>query len=491
MQKKKKKKGMGGATNHLIKSLISSSSLFSTVLPLFNKNTIKYNHSNFIMTTIKSLSTDSSSKRQILPNKYFTSNTDKDVWTLTNEAAAIAAFNSRNKDREILNLGQGFFSYSPPDFIIKDLQKVVQAPLVNQYSPTRGRPNLINELINLYQPFYGAHVTLDKDNVTVHTGANEAILSCLIGLLNKGDEVIVFEPFFDQYISNIELAGGKVRYVPINPPKELNERVTTGKEWTIDWAILNKTINENTKAIILNTPHNPIGKVFTREELLQLGDICVKNNILIIADEVYEHLYFTNEFTRIATLSPEIAQLTLSVGSAGKTFAATGWRIGWVVSLNKQLLNYVAKAHTRICFSSPSPFQEAIALALPQATKLDYFTKMRQDYSKKFKILTDAFDSLNLPYTVSEGSYFICANFCNVKIPKDYPFPKELLSKGKDFRISYWLMNELGIVAIPPTEFYIKEHEHAAENLLRFAVCKDDDYLVKAAERFQLLKEYL
>lgn len=450
-------------------------------------NKIMTQHS---ITTIKSLSTQSN-KKAILPNQYFTLNTDKDVWTLTNEAAAIASQNSRNANREILNLGQGFFSYSPPNFIIKDVKDVIEIPLVNQYSPTRGRPTLIKELIDLYQPFYGDDVKLDKDNVTVHTGANEAIFSCLVGLLNKGDEVIVFEPFFDQYISNIELAGGKVRYVPINPPKELNNRVTKGTEWEIDWDILKDTINPNTKAIILNTPHNPIGKVFTREELLKLGNICVENNILIISDEVYEHLYFTEEFTRIATLSPEIAQLTLSVGSAGKSFAATGWRLGWVISLNKELLNYVAKAHTRICFASPSPFQEAVARALPQATKINYFKQMQQDYIVKFKILTDAFDNLNLPYTISEGSYFICANFVNVNIPKDYPFPEELLSKGKDFRISYWLMNELGIVAIPPTEFYIKEHEHAAENLLRFAVCKDDDYLRKAADRFQLLREYL
>ncbi|CAL9735906.1 probable kynurenine--oxoglutarate transaminase Bna3p [Monosporozyma servazzii] len=441
-------------------------------------------------TTIKSLSTQSN-KKQILPNQYFTLNTAKDVWTLTNEAASMASNNSNNKDREMLNLGQGFFSYSPPDFILKDLQRVVESPLINQYSPTRGRPTLINELINLYQPFYGNKVKLDKDNVTVHTGANEAIFSCLIGLLNKGDEVIVLEPFFDQYISNIELAGGVVRYVPINPPTELNNRVTKGEEWEIDWNILQKTINNKTKAIILNTPHNPIGKVFTRDELLKLGNICVENNILIISDEVYEHLYFTPEFPRIATLSPEIAQLTLSVGSAGKSFAATGWRLGWVISLNKELLNYVAKAHTRICFASPSPFQEAVAEALPQAKKLNYFKTMQQDYIRKFKIITDAFDQLNIPYTTPQGSYFICANFKNVKIPTDYPFPQELLSKGKDFRISYWLMNELGIVAIPPTEFYIKEHEIAAENLLRFAVCKDDEYLEKAAERLQLLKNYL
>lgn len=426
----------------------------------------------------------------IIPNKYFTQNTSKDVWTLTNEAAAVAATNKQNSGREMINLGQGFFSYAPPSFIIKDVQNVMEIPMASQYSPTRGRPNLIQSLVDFYQDTY-PNYELTKDNVTVHTGANEAIFSILVGLLNKGDEVIVFEPFFDQYISNIELAGGIVRYVPINPPKDLNNKVTKGSDWQVDWDILNKTINSKTKAIIINTPHNPIGKVFTKEELLKLGDICIDNNLFIISDEVYEHLYFDVEFPRIATLSPELGQLTFTVGSAGKLFAATGWRLGWVVSQNTEALNYVAKAHTRICFSSPSPFQEAVSIALPQTKDLKYFDKMRSDYARKFKILTDGFDKVGLPYTIAEGSYFICANFCNVKIPSDYPFPEELKSKGKDFRISYWLMNELGIVAIPPTEFYIKEHEKAAENLLRFAVCKDDEILEKAAERLQLLKEYL
>lgn len=218
--------------------------------------------------------------------------------------------------------------------------------------------------------------------------------------------------------------------------------------------------------------------------------MCGKN-VVIISDEVYEHLYFTESFTRIATLSPEIGQLTLTVGSAGKSFAATGWRIGWVISLNSDLLSYVSKAHTRICFSSPSPLQEAVANSINDALETGYFEKMRQEYIKKFDILTRGFKELGLPYTIPEGTYFILVDFSKVKIPQSYSFPEELQAKGKDFRISHWLINELGVVAIPPTEFYIKEHEKAAENLLRFAVCKDDSYLEKAVERLRLLKDYL
>ncbi|CCF55609.1 hypothetical protein KAFR_0A01710 [Kazachstania africana CBS 2517] len=426
---------------------------------------------------------------KVTPNKYFTKNAAKDVWSLTNESAAIAAKNSRNVGREMINLGQGFFSYAPPQFAIKEAQRALEIPLVNQYSPTRGRLSLIDSLVKFYTPFY--NTKLEAANFSVFTGANEAIFSILIGLLNPGDEVIVFEPFFDQYIPNIELSGGKVVYVPITPPKNLDTRVTKGEEWQIDWDSLQAAMNSKTKAIIINTPHNPIGKVFTEPELRRLGDICVKNNVVIISDEVYEHLYFKDSFTRIATLSPEIGQLTLTVGSAGKSFAATGWRIGWALSLNQELLSYAAKAHTRICFASPSPLQEAVANAFNDAEKVEYFKETRLQYIRKYEIFTNVLNELGLPYTEPEGTYFILVNFSKVKIPPDYKYPEELLNKAKDFRISYWLMNELGVVAIPPTEFYIKEHEHAAENLLRFAVCKDDEYLEKAAERLMLLKEYL
>lgn len=426
---------------------------------------------------------------QITPNKYFTSNNAKDVWSLTNEAAAFAANNEQNKGRGLINLGQGFFSYSPPKFAIQEAQKALEIPLVNQYSPTKGRPSLINSLKKLYSPLYGQE--LQNENITISTGANEGILSSLIGILNPGDEVIVFEPFFDQYIPNIELLGGKVVYVPINPPKDMDKRVVEGKDWTIDYEELANAFTSKTKALILNTPHNPISKVFTKEELTKIGNLCVKNNVVIISDEVYEFLYFTESFTRVATISPEIGQLTLTVGSAGKTFAATGWRIGWVISLNPELLSYVSKGHTRICFSSPSPIQEAVANSIEDALKGDYFESMRKDYIRKFDIFTSVFKELGLPYTVPEGSYFILVDFSKVNIPESYPYPHEILDKGKDFRISHWLINELGIVAIPPTEFYIKEHEKGAENLLRFAVCKDDEYLERAVERLKLLKPHV
>lgn len=426
------------------------------------------------------------------PNKKFL-NTPKDVWSFTNETAAVASTNANNKGRELINLGQGFFSYAPPEFAIEAAKKALDPASNNQYAPTKGKPQLIQALIKQYSKYYGENA-LDAENIQVCTGANEAILSCLIGLINEGDEVIVFEPFFDQYISNIQIPGGVVKYVPINPPKNLKTEITTGDDWTIDYEQLENTITEKTKVLILNTPNNPIGKVFNKEELTKIGDLCVKHNIVIISDEVYEHLYFNKKlgFPRIATLSPEFAQLTLSVGSAGKSFAATGWRIGWIVSKNKELLSFASMAHTRVCFSSPAPLQVACAESIEIALHNDYYEDMRQQYIKKFDILCSAFEYLGLPYTKPDGTYFVLADFSKLKIPFDtYPFPQEVKSKAKDFQIAYWLINEFGIVAIPPTEFYIPEHEQAAETLLRFAVCKTDEYLEKAVDRLKLLKDYI
>lgn len=417
-------------------------------------------------------------------NPYFKAS-GKDVWSLVNEAAAKAASTST---REIINLGQGFFSYSPPQFAINAAKDALDVPAYNQYAHTKGKPNLLKALATTYSKHYGRE--LSTDEILVTTGANEAILTILTGFLEKGDEVIVFEPFFDQYISNIEIPGGKVVYVPLHPPKEISERNVKGEEWKIDFKELENSITDKTKIIILNTPHNPIGKVFTKEELLKIGELAVKHNIIIVSDEVYENLYYTPEFTRIATLSPEIGNLTLTVGSGGKSFAATGWRIGWIIG-HPELLKYASLAHTRICFSTPAPLQEATATALNESLENGYFEKTRQDYIKKYEIFTKVWDELGLPYTIAEGAYYLLVDFSKVKIPEDYKYPEDLNGRAKDFKTSYWLIQELGVVAIPPTEFYIKEHEHVAENLLRFAICKDDETLEKAVVRLRELKKYI
>jgi len=230
------------------------------------------------------------------------------------------------------------------------------------------------------------------------------MLSAFMAFLEPGDEVIVFEPFFDQYISNIEMPGGKVVYVPMHPPKDGATKTTSAGEWTIDMDELESKITEKTRMIVLNSPHNPVGKVFSKDELQAIGDMCVKHNIIILSDEVYDRLYYV-PFTRVATLSPEIAKLTLTVGSAGKLFYATGWRVGYLIG-QEHLIKYVSAAHTRICYSSVSPLQEATAVAFEEADKRGFWEESKQEMKGKMDRFNQIWDELGLPvsYPVQSSS---------------------------------------------------------------------------------------
>lgn len=310
-----------------------------------------------------------------------------------------------------------------------------------------------------------------------------------MAFVEEGHEVIVFEPFFDQYISNIEMAGGKVRYVPLAPPPGGDYSTTSSGDWKIDMQRFQETISPRTRMVVINSPHNPVGKVFTRAELEEIGNICVQHNIIILSDEVYDSLYYV-PITRMATLSPEIRNLTLTVGSAGKSFYATGWRIGFLIG-PQHLIKYVSAAHMRICYSSPSPLQEACAVGFAQADEHNFWEESRKSLLGKIRRFTEVCDELGLPYSLPEGGYFVMVNFAKVKIPDGYPFPPHVASRPRDFRLSWFLIVELGVAAIPPTEFYLPENAHLAENYLRFAICKEDSVLEDAKSRLRGLKRYM
>lgn len=443
----------------------------------------------------KALKSTTKMSKPTVGNKLFT-NIPKDVWTLTADITAAAMAHTKNQNREIISLGQGFFSYAPPEFLIDAANKAMSSnALNNQYAPTRGDVKLIDSLKKYYSQFYKKD--LKNENILVTTGANEGILACLIGILNPNEEVIVMEPFFDQYISNIKIPQGQIKYVTIHPPKDLAVGKHTGNDWKVNYEELEAAISEKTKILILNTPHNPIGKVFTEEELVKIGDICYKHNIKIISDEVYEQLFFDDslKFPRIATLDPKYADITLTVGSFGKAFCATGYRVGYIISENAELLKYAAAAHTRICFSTPHPPQIACADSLTLASENSYFEGMRVEYDGKFKKLMKTFDALGISYTIPQGTYFIIADLSKLNVPFDtYEFPEEIASKPKDFKICYWLAVEMGVITIPTSEFFSEEtlaKNPAVEYLLRFAVCKTDDYIDRACTRLLELKPYI
>ncbi len=317
------------------------------------------------------------------------------------------------------------------------------------------------------------------------------MLSAFMGFIEPGDEVIIFEPFFDQYLSNIEMPGGIIRYVPLHPPKDGHIRTSSAANWSIDFNELEAAITPKTKMIVLNSPHNPVGKVFSKSELTKIGDLCLKHRILILSDEVYDRLYYV-PFTRIATMSPELAKITLTVGSAGKNFYATGWRVGYLIG-PPELIKYVAAAHTRICYSSVSPLQEAAAVGFEMADRpeINFWNSAVEEMKGKMARFCTVFDELGLPYSEPEGGYFVLANLAKVKLPEGYEFPAHVKDRPRDFQMSWFLIMELGVAAIPPTEFYTDERAHLAEDWMRFAVCKNDDVLETAKERLRGLKKYI
>ncbi|KAB2579208.1 putative aminotransferase [Lasiodiplodia theobromae] len=406
----------------------------------------------------------------------------QDVWSIVNEAAAATPVTP------VVNMGQGFFGYNPPQFVLDAAKHALDRVECNQYSPTKGRPRLKQALADAYSPFFGKTLNPETE-ITITTGANEGMLSAFMAFIEPGDEVIVFEPFFDQYISNIEMAGGRVVYVPMHPPKEGATKTTSAAEWKIDLKEFEAAITPNTRMIVLNTPHNPIGKVFSKEELQAIADICVKHNLIILSDEVYDRLYYV-PFTRIATLSPEVAERTITVGSGGKNFYATGWRVGWLIG-PEHLIKYVSAAHTRICYSSVSPLQEATAVAFEEADKHNFWEESKKEMKGKMDKFNAIWDELGLPYSIPEGGYFVLVNMAKVKLPDGYDFPPHVAERPRDFKLSWFLIKEFGLAAIPPTEFFTPGNAHIVEDWLRFAVCKNDDVLELAQDRLRGLKKYL
>ncbi|KAK3320649.1 pyridoxal phosphate-dependent transferase [Cercophora scortea] len=406
----------------------------------------------------------------------------KDVWSIINEAAAASP------NQPIVNMGQGFFGYNPPEFIINAAKQALDRVECNQYSPTRGRPRLLKALADAYSPLWGRQLNWQTE-ITVTTGANEGMLSAFMAFIEPGDEVIVFEPFFDQYISNIEMPGGKIVYVPMHPPKEGGVKTLSAAEWSIDFDELERAITPRTKMLVLNTPHNPVGKVYSKPELEKIAALCVKHQIIILSDEVYDRLYYV-PFTRIATLSPEVERLTITVGSAGKNFYATGWRVGWLIG-PQELIQYVSAAHTRICYSSVSPLQEACAIGFEQAPSQNFWSACVTDMQQRMSRFNAIWDELGLPYSQPEGGYFVMVNLSKVALPADYAFPPHVAERPRDFKLAWFMIQELGVAAIPPSEFYTDANAHIVEDYLRFAVCKTDDVLEDAKERLRGLKKYI
>jgi N-succinyldiaminopimelate aminotransferase len=360
-----------------------------------------------------------------------------------------------------LNLGQGKPDFDAPPDVVEQLVKAARSGKHNQYAFGPGTPSLRQAVADHAGRFYNLDIN-PANGVIVTSGATEGIFSAILGLVDPGDEVIVIEPFYDSYVPNIIMANAVPVYVPLHPPS-----------WTLDPDELRAAFSQKTRALILNTPHNPSGRVFTQRELTLLADLCCEYDVTVIADEVYEHLIFEPaQHTPISTL-PGMFERTVTVSSAGKLFSATGWKIGWAYG-PPDLIEGVARAHQFVTFAVHHPSQEAIAYALNLPTA--YYEGFQAMYEVKRLLIQAALDSGGLKYRAPEGTYFIMADYSNV-------------FDGTPLEFTRYLTKEIGVACIPPESFYGQEHAHIGQGYVRFAFCKSDEMLQEVKERLSKLSK--
>lgn len=373
-----------------------------------------------------------------------------------------------------VNLGQGFPNFPAPDFVKEAAQAAIAADL-NQYARSAGHPRLVNALAQVYSPLFGR--TLDPmQEIVVTVGATEGIFATVQALVNPGDEVILIEPFYDSYPAAVIMAGGTPVYVPLRGPADSR----SAAEWVLDLDELAAAVTPRTKLIMLNTPLNPLGKVYSRAELEALAAFVQERNLTVLSDEVYEWMVYPPAgHVRIASL-PSMWERTVTLGSAGKTFSVTGWKIGWAIA-PPRLAHAVLMAHQWIPFAVSTPMQEAVAVALEEAGTRKYFAWLGAMYQAKRDRLLAVLDDVGLAPIVPDGSYFIIVDTSSLAVPVP-------AGTRRDVAVCRWLTGEVGVAAIPPSPFYSGPHQHLTDQMARFTFCKTDDMLEEAARRLKKIK---
>ncbi len=380
-----------------------------------------------------------------------------------------AEFTALANQVKAVNLGQGFPDFPAPDFILRAAKEAIDGHL-NQYTRSAGHPRLVHALSRIYSPLFGR--TVDPlTEIVVTTGATEGIFATIQALVDPGDEVILIEPFYDSYPASVTMAGGIPVYVPLRAPAG----AYSAREWRLDLDELARAFSPRTRLLVLNTPHNPVGKVFTREELQAIGELAQQHDVWVLSDEVYEWMVYPDaSHVRIGAL-PGMWERTVTLGSAGKTFSVTGWKIGWAIA-PPHLAHAILMAHQWIPFCVATPLQEAVAVAFEQAEALGYFRELVAMYQAKRDKLVHALERAGLTPTVPDGSYFVLADTGHL----DVPVPQ---GERRDVAVCRWLTTQVGVAAIPPSAFYSPAHRHLVANLARFTFCKTDEALDEAARR--------
>ena len=358
-----------------------------------------------------------------------------------------------------INLGQGFPDTDGP----REIAELAIAAIRdghNQYPPGLGIKKLRDAISHHQMRFYGLEFDSETE-VLVTAGATEAIAASLLAICEQGDEIITFEPYYDSYAASIALAGGVRRVITLNTP-----------DYSFSIDDLEKLITAKTKAILLNSPHNPTGKVFTHNELSQIANLCIEHDLVAICDEVYEHLVFEGQHIPLIQY-PGMRDRTIQISSAGKTFSFTGWKIGWVCA-QPALLDTVRTAKQFLTYVNGAPFQHAIAEALNLPDL--YFDNFLEDMRVKRDCLSQGLEKAGLTTFTPQGTYFVTADIESLGY-----------EDGKQFCLD--LPVQCGVVAVPNVVFY--DNKDLGSTLIRFAFCKRLDVLEEAVERLQTLESLL
>ena len=356
-----------------------------------------------------------------------------------------------------INLAQGFPDFAAPAEVKEAAKRAIDAD-INQYAITWGAKSLRDALSRTYAELYGMRVD-PETMLTVTCGATEAMISTLLALVDPGDEVIVLEPFYENYGPDADIAGARPVYVPLRPPENVFDRDE-----------LRKAFGPRTKAIIVNTPNNPTGRVFTRDELTFIASLCVEHDVVAVTDEIYEHIRYEGVHIPIATL-PGMAERTVTISGASKTFSVTGWRVGWIVA-PPELTAGIRKVHDFVTVGAPAPLQEAVAEGL--ALGRPYYDSLATEYRKRRDLLVPALEAAGFAPRRPEGAYYVLCDITRFGFDDDTAFAR-------------WLVSEVGVAGVPGSSFY--SEPALGKHLIRFTFCKTHDVLEAAAERLGRTRE--
>jgi aspartate/methionine/tyrosine aminotransferase len=360
-----------------------------------------------------------------------------------------------------VNLAQGMPNFAPPAALVEAAHRALDGDF-HQYAITWGAPSLRRAIADKYRRFYGMEIDPER-HVTVCCGSTETMLSTLLAVLNPGDEVIVFEPFYENYGPGCIISGAVPTWVPLEPP-----------DFSFDPERLARAVTPRTKAIVFNSPNNPSGKVFSRADLQAIADLCVRHDLLAITDEIYEHIVYDSlGHTPIATL-PGMAERTITISGVSKSYSVTGWRVGWAVA-PEEISVGIRRAHDFVTVGAPHPLQEAAvtALGLPDA----YYAELRRGYQTRRDLLFGYVERAGFTAWQPHGAYYILTDAAHFM---------KALGLPDDTAFAMWLIKECGVATVPGSSFYA--HPELGRTKIRFCFPKTDDVLTDAGERLQKLR---